>query len=476
MMKNPAIEAGQAKTWWRLYWVAALTFLPTLFFYYVGEEAIFPVSALEMWHQGEWLQRLLFGGDLEHMPLYTWLIMPLAAFVGWEFLLPVTRAITVSATVISGLVTAQLVMRLYGDRFLAAFSAVIFITLSDLFLYRGWLAYVDPLFSLFVFLAIATLWLACERRDSWYLFGAVLSLSAAFLSKALTAYTFYAGAALVLLFRAEYRPFLLSWRSLIMHLAAFALPLVWFAAIAPARSQGNRMFAEITAKLAPEHLGGYLAKLVLYPLEFALACAPVLFVALWHTVRNRQWPVAADDRHTRTALGILGLNFLPYWLAPHSHIRYLLPLFPLAALLLARGLLALGTPAQTSARRWIQGLIVVKLLLVLLAFPWYQQHYRGANYREAAMDILQRTAGFPLHTLNVSASGLSVAAYLDVARLPDDPVRFPPQDWTDGFLMTYDDLPAHGRRVETYRLGGNELLLFCRGRACVGAQSGGLLK
>ena len=92
MMKNPAIEAGQAKTWWRLYWVAALTFLPTLFFYYVGEEAIFPVSALEMWHQGEWLQRLLFGGDLEHMPLYTWLIMPLAAFVGWEFLLPVPRS------------------------------------------------------------------------------------------------------------------------------------------------------------------------------------------------------------------------------------------------------------------------------------------------------------------------------------------------------------------------------------------------
>ena len=476
MMKALVSEADQVRRWWRLYWIAAATFLPTLFFYYVGEEAIFPVSALEMWHQGEWLRRLLFGGDLEHMPLYTWLIMPLAALFGWEFLLPVTRAITISATVITGLVTAQLVMRLYGDRLLAAFAAVSFITFSDLFLYRGWLAYVDPLFSLFVFLAMASLWLACEQRDFRWLTGAVVSLSAAFLSKALTAYTFYAGAALVLLFRAEYRPFLLSWRSLIMHVAAFALPLIWFASIAPARSQGNRMFTEITAKLAPENLGGYLAKLFLYPLEFALACAPVLLVAVWYAARARQWPIAADDRHARTALGILAVNFLPYWLAPHSHIRYLLPLFPLAALLLACGLLRLGEPAQTSARRWVQALIVVKLLLVLLVFPWYQQHYRGANYRDAAMDILQRTKGFPLHTLNVSASGLSVAAYLDVARLPGDPVRFPPQDWTDGFVMAYEDLPAHGRRVTTYRLGGNDLFLFCRGRACDSPQPDGLLK
>ena len=41
--------------------MAALSFAPALAFYYVGEEAIFPIASLEMWHQREWIEQPLFG-------------------------------------------------------------------------------------------------------------------------------------------------------------------------------------------------------------------------------------------------------------------------------------------------------------------------------------------------------------------------------------------------------------------------------
>lgn len=60
-----------ARGWWMWFALAAASFLPALAFYYVGEEAIFPISALEMWYHGEPVRRLLFGGDLQHNPLFT---------------------------------------------------------------------------------------------------------------------------------------------------------------------------------------------------------------------------------------------------------------------------------------------------------------------------------------------------------------------------------------------------------------------
>ena len=92
--------------------LAALSFAPALAFYYVGEEAIFPITSLEMWHQREWIQQPLFGGSLMHNPLYNWLIIPFAALIGWEYMLPVARALTIAATLGTAAVLAWLAARL----------------------------------------------------------------------------------------------------------------------------------------------------------------------------------------------------------------------------------------------------------------------------------------------------------------------------------------------------------------------------
>jgi hypothetical protein len=119
--------------------------------------------------------------------------------------------------------------------------------------------------------------------------------------------------------------------------------------------------------------------------------------------------------------------------------------------------------------RWLWLAIGLKLVFALAAFPWYQQTYRGANYAAVAQDILTRSAGQPLYTTNVSASGLSIAAHIDLARLPQPPLTFPPGEWRDGFVIAYGPDPTLGQVVTLYRLGGTAVALLCRGAACASA-------
>src|SRR6185436_938923 len=91
-------QPGTRRLWW-FYAIAAATFLPALRFHYVGEEAIYTISSLEMWHRHEWVQQLLYGSTLKRNPLYNWLIIPPASIVGWEHVLAVARAIAIAATV-----------------------------------------------------------------------------------------------------------------------------------------------------------------------------------------------------------------------------------------------------------------------------------------------------------------------------------------------------------------------------------------
>src|SRR5262249_31049538 len=150
----------------------------------------------------------------------------------------------------------------------------------------------------------------------------------------------------------------------------------------------------------------------------------------------------------------------------HSSVRYLMPLYPLAGFVIARLLWHLGPQVVAIAVRWLIAALALKLFAVLAVFPYYQKHHRGENYAVVARQILSRTDGHPLYANNVSASGLSVTAHLDVLRLPRPPLAFPPAQWESGFVINYSPDPALGAVSERYRLGGNELYLLCRGAVC----------
>ena len=459
-------DATMAKRYWLLYAAAALTFLPALGFYYVGEEAILPVSSLEMWHRGEWATQLLYGNNTRHNPLPNWLVILFASLAGWEYMLAVMRAITIAATVGAGLWVAWLARALYGDAAFAAFAAAVYLTLADLFFYRGWLAYADPLFAFFVVGAIACLWVACLYRRAALLALAAVMLTGAFMTKTLTAYAFYGAAALVLLADRNHRAFLLGPASWAAHGVALAAPLLWLYGVHAGMRQGERMWGEVVAKLMPTGFVDYVAKLVEYTFSTVWALAPALLLAAWFAWRQRGTAGAGTDAPLRTAAWITLLGYLPYWLAPHSSLRYLLPLYPLAGFVLARFLWHAGPRALEVSYRWLVGVVAVKLVMVLAVFPYYQATYRGENYSVVARQIHERTAGQTMYVTNDSASGLSVVAHLDILRLPAPPLTLPPERWESGFVVAYRPDAAIGPTVAEYRLGGNVMYLLCRGAAC----------
>ncbi len=456
---------GLARKLWILYAAAAVAFLPMLRFYYVGEEAIFPLVSYEMWSRGEWLRQYLFGDNVLHNPLFNWIIIAACQVTGWEYMQTVARVVTIAATVSSGLVLAWLARRVTGEREFAVFAAVVYLMLADAVLYRGWLAYVDPLFAFFVFGSIACLWVACHERRVSLLALAVAALTLGFLAKALTAYVFYGVAVLVLACERDARRFLLSPASLAIHAAGAALLVSWYGVVLGGEGQDSRMFREIVDKLFPTGFMDYAGKLVAYPLETFAKLSPAALLGAYYFWRRRAGPDPAP-RAFRIAAAIAFFNFLPYWLAPQSHTRYLMPLYPLAALVFAH-LIWRARPASIAVTlRWFYGLLVLKLVLVLALFPHYQKVYRGQNYAETARAIIERTAGHDLYSTNRSASGLNVAAYIVVLRLPAPPLIRPREPWDNGYVITYAPDEKMGRVVAEYRLGGNTLYLLCRGTAC----------
>jgi len=456
-------QTRRYRLWFAL---AALTFLPALRFHFVGEEAILPLTSLEMWDHGSWITHTLYGVNVQHNPLFNWLLIPLASTAGWEHGLALSRLIMIVSVVLSGLVLAGLARVLFRDTAFAAFAALVYITLGDLFFYRGWLAYVDPLFGLFVFSSIAALWLSAERRSVGWLIVAVIAVTAAFMTKALTAYVFYGAAGFVLLFRREYRRFLLSWPSLLVHLAMVGAPAVWLVGILGSSGQGGRMLHEVLLKLAPEGIGAYLGKLVTYPLETFLRLLPASGLAAYFLLKRRVHAPEPEQIHFRTALAIAALNFLPYWLSPQSSVRYLIPLFPLFGLILARVLWRAGAADVHTTLRWLGALVVLKLVFVLAAFPYYQATYRGANYQDTAQDVHVLARQFPVYSDDWTGAGLSVVTHIDIMRLPQSPVTYPVEGWNNGFLLTGIDAASKGTIVKSYKLGGNQLFLVCRGAAC----------
>lgn len=464
-MNRAAQLPAPDRLWW-LYAFAAASFLPAIAFHYVGEEAIFPKSSLEMWFRGEWVEQILVGLNHQHNPLFNWIIIALCQIVGWEWMLQVARGVTIGATISSGLVLAWLALRVFGDRQFAAWTALVYMTMADVVLYRGWLAYVDPLFGFLVFSAIACLWVACRERRVPLLALAVACLVLGFLAKAFTAFVFYGVAAFVLSLDKEGRRFLLGPASLTVHAAGAALVIAWLGVVPANEGQGARMFREILDKLGFAGMRDYAIKLVAYPVETALKMSPAALLALYYA-RARPWHGDPARDALVTAAVITALNFVPYWLAPQSHSRYLVPIFPLAALVFARVIWTAGSAARLVTLRWFVALLAVKLVLALAAFPYYQKVYRGENFATVARDILERTRGHPLYTTNVTASGLSVAANLDLLRLPGNPVAWPPQKWETGFVISDKPAPSLGREVAQYRLGGRDLYLLCRGAACV---------
>jgi 4-amino-4-deoxy-L-arabinose transferase-like glycosyltransferase len=446
---------------------AAASFLTTLELPYVGEEGVYTISSLEMWLSRDFLVSTLYGAVYGRPPLYNWVIIPVANLFGWDHVLAAARLVTAVATVLTGLVLAWLAVKLTSNRVLAALAALIYLS-GDALFYRGWLAYSDPLFSLFVFSAIACLWVGLHEDRPVLVWLAVAAATCAFLTKVQTAYLFYGISLLVLCARRDYRARLLRPWPIFAHVAGAAAFLLWhYVATSGANLQDTSH--HLLHKATTVDLREYLRQLALFPLETLVRFLPASALAAWFWYRHHRQPLsdggAADGFPLTPLVWLLVLNWLPYWLGPHSHIRYVLPLYPLFALLLAWLVSRTGAARIKQAAYWLAAAIALKYAFGLWAFPAHQHKYRGDQIAAAAR-IEQRSEGFPTYANDDSATGLAVTARIDERRYPRAPLVRPPREWTDGFVLSYSPDQSLGEVAEVVTLRNDKIYLLCRGAAC----------
>ncbi len=462
----PHLPPATARQAWLLYAAAVASSLPTLGFYLVGEEGILVNASLEMAQRGQWLRLWLYGTDAQHGVFANWLIMLICGVLGWEHAPAVVRTIMIASTAISGLMLAYLVQRLYHNAALSALAAAMAVTFGDILFYRGWLGYRDPLLGMLVFGAMAALWLALHTRQSRWLVATLVLASLAFLTKGIIAYAFLGAAALVFLAQREARAFLLRPLPILIAAATLCVPFAWSYWVGGDQAHSVRLASEIGDKLMPQGMLPYLGKLVAYPLETLLRLAPVSLLVLWWAWRHQLASAWYTGPAVRTALIIAAMAYIPFWLAPQSHFRYVLPITPLIALVLAVAVCSTGDAKVRVAMRFMWAAVALKLLLAGVLFPIYQHQFRGENYALTAQKVLRHVGDFPLYTNDVTAAGLAVTAYINLQRLPHAALMYAPAQWDNGFVIAYAPDAALGNVAAQYALAGDTLYLLCRGAAC----------
>jgi len=469
--KQLNVSAG---TMWTIFWAGAGSFVPLLFLQSVGEECIYPIISLEMWAKKEFIVPTLYGGSYGRPGLYSWLILLPTAVLGEAHVRIAARLIAASSTLLTGLVLAWLVRKLFNDRLLAALAAAIFLS-GDTLLQRGWLAYADPTFSLLAFAAVACLWVAVDERRRAFLFGAALCLVGSFLAKVPSGYVFYAVLALVLVWRHRNRGFLFTPWSVLMHVGAFAFPIIWNYGIA-----GDTIFRTSLAKLmllaqneeAPD-AAAYVMLFVAYPFRLIWYLMPTSVIVLYCLGSRRISLAALRQNSLLIAASTVAINLLPYWLVPGKSARYLMPLYPLCALVLAYVVRNSGKFIIDLSAKALIATVGVAYVAALVGFPLYEHYFRG-NYDKAAQAIIARAGSFPIFITDDSAVGLSVAAALDVQRLPKPPITVPTADFKSGFVVSVYPDDRIGPIDMIFTLGRDPSgkrtrYLLCRGEACSSA-------
>lgn len=458
---------------WRwLVLAAALTFVPTLFFPYIGEEAVYTISTLEMWHGHVWSTPLLFGSRYGRPPFLNWVMAPFAMAFGPMHVLVASRLVTALSTLGTALVL-HWTARGIGVGARQAWLAVLVFLSSDALLYHGWLAYADPLLGLLTFSAMACVVLAAKQERVALLWVTAGCVFAAFLTKALTAYVFVGVAWLVVFVRHERaRATLLKPAAVLSYLVAAAAPLVWFH-FNPAAHAGNesaQMVGDVAQKLLPPSVGAWLKQIVSFPLETFCRFLPISAIAVYAMARGRSTGEAPARAWESTIGWIVFVNFLPYWLAPQSGIRYILPLYPLIAFYLASRLARCDARIEKLAVYSVAGVIVLKCI-GLIVFPLYQAKYRG-DAVQVAKELVSLAGSDKVYIDDSTSAGLCIAGPMDSMRWPAAPITHPPaKGVAEGWILTRDANEPNSRIVKTIQLGKERFFFVCVGRTCSAAST-----
>jgi len=368
--------------------LAFVSMLPNLrSFELTLEEPRRALVAYEMWFSGTYLQPTLLGEPyFNKPPLFNWLVIFASALFGWGGF--AVRVVSLTFTALTALLVYLTAKRLIGDRNAGLLAALIYVAFADNLYHYGWIGEIDATLTFFVFGTMLCLWSAFETGKNRYLVLAGLNTGLTFLLKGFPAYAFFVLtlAALAVRYRRYRLPFTAA--SVAAYAASLAAPAAWILGTDAPSIYLHRLFFESLSRAAPSHgVGEVVLHLASYPLltiKQLLPLSVVIPFLLW-----KEKPALVEN--VRGLLLMAGVNYAPYWLSVGSRGRYVLPLFPLAALAFAYLLHAAHERWKTLALVLIAAAVVGRFGYGLVGFPWMME--KRGSLRVVGQDIARRLDG-----------------------------------------------------------------------------------
>lgn len=362
----------------RWFWIIAIA-ITLSFFYGLGhyplsaEEPRRALIALEMFLSNDWLNPTLHGEPYYRKPpLYNWTIAAMFGLLNntaeWVVRLPAALSF-----VLLGLAHFFVSKRVFGIR-IAVFSTIMLWTFVDLYLYFSRLAEMDLFFSLLMYPSIILPYIFANK-NRWLLFWLIPGFFAGlgFLAKGMPAIAFWGISTFVALALTRSFRQCLKWLVLLGPLS-FLLPVMpYFLAYAQQYSLAPFLDTLLlqSADRTTSSAGQFFVHLLVFPLDTLKNFLPYTFLLLlW---RKHFW----HNSYFKALIFLFLANYVLYWVAPGGRGRYIYPLFPIAALVLAYVVhFNWSKLREWFLSKWAKALVISILVLgyipVAVAFgPWH---------------------------------------------------------------------------------------------------------
>jgi len=128
-----------------------------------------------------------------------------------------------------------------------------------------------------------------------------------------------------------------------------------------------------------------------------------------------------------------------------------------------------GLLLQLDARRIHQGVMLMGLIVLLkipfslAVLPYIKDWMPERDVKQVAREVMQLTTDAPLLTENDVATGLAIAAYIDVWRQDRPPVIWNSDRAARAYVLAEVETPALGRLVKYWPLRGDHVYLYSQG-------------
>ena len=307
-----------------------LSLLSGTFEYHLHKEEVRrTLVAFEMDHRGDPFQPTVLGEPyFNKPPVFNWIILAYSKVFGWNTFTP--RAVTLTFTVLTTLVLYLIGLKVFGDKDKALLSALLFVTFADVLFWYGWMAEIEMTLTFVVSSAIFSLYLFFQEGKKTYLLVAGILCGLGFSIKGFPALAFFGLTFLTLSLFYRKPSLLLSREAILTYMILMITALWWVPLSQEPLTYLATLWRETFSRVeSAGDIRDTLIHLMTYPLLNLKQTLPVSLFVLYVLLRYRTLP----DTKLKPFLLVFGVNYLPYLIAPEARGRYVLPLFPLLALL-----------------------------------------------------------------------------------------------------------------------------------------------